>query len=564
MHYERLALITAGSFVGAFANIFTSTSLHAQSLSPETYYAESLQAQELMKRNEYRQALPLLDRITRYYAGDSTTWTAMAIALNETGQGEEAVRAADKALELGWISQTYAYYEVAKIYARQGKKEDVLRTLDRAIDARFTPRTRIRDEPIFQAFANDARFRQISGQLPRREFSRDAGWQYDIDFLMSEARRLHASAKREAFSAEFERAGKDLHVAIPALTDSQIRVRLQQLLALLHDGHTGIDIDQNAQRLPLRLYFFKDGVFVIDAADGHKDLIGSRVLRIGSRSIEQLLAELPSYVPRDNAMGVLWRGPHTLVAMEFLRALGATQSDGAVELTLQHGASAAKVVSVTPVPATDAELTSLVPQANAESPVPLYLQKLSTPYWFERVSNETLYFQFNGVWEARQQSIKEFADSLQRELDTGRARNLIVDVRNNSGGDLGLYPPILRTLAAFRVASPEHQIFCIIGRNTFSAAQAFIGDIERFVEPVFVGEPSGSSPNFVGESTGWFELPYSRTRASISQRLHQHATLPDDGRKWIAPQIPVELTSNDYFSNRDPALDVVLAVIGAP
>jgi len=150
---------------------------------------------------------------------------------------------------------------------------------------------------------------------------------------------------------------------------------------------------------------------------------------------------------------------------------------------------------------------------------------------------------------------------LQQELAKGAVQNLIVDVRLNSGGDLGLYPPLFRVLAGFRASSSRHQVFCIIGRNTFSAAQAFIGDLERFISPVFVGEPSGSSPNFTGESTGWFELPYSHTRVNVSERYHQHSTFPDDARKWIAPRIPAELGSTDYFSNRDPAMEAILAVL---
>jgi hypothetical protein len=44
-------------------------------------------------------------------------------------------------------------------------------------------------------------------------------------------------------------------------------------------------------------------------------------------------------------------------------------------------------------------------------------------------------------------------------------------------------------------------------------------------------------------------------------RNARHSTFPDDARKWIAPRIPVELSSSDYFSNRDPAVEAVLAAL---
>jgi hypothetical protein len=463
-------------------------------------------------------------------------------------------------MRLGITNERYNWLELSKLHARLGQQEQALDCLERALEKRYTPRTAIRDEPTFQAFAVNARFRRIAGLLPEQAFSRDEGWRYDLALLAEEARRLHASPRREAFSAEFAAATRVLHDRIPMLSDGQIRVAMHALLTLLRDGHTGLDIDHRMQRLPIRLYFFADGVFVIDATKRYQGLIGSRITHIGTRPIEQLVAALPSYVPRDNDVGLQWRGPHILVHLDFLQVLGAAQSTAAATVTIESSKQARRKVELVTVAAADRELQSL--HTSRPTPAtPLYLQSLATPYWTRRLSARTLYFQFNGVWEMRGQSIKDFAASLHRELDDGATRDLIIDVRHNAGGDLNVYPPILQAIAAFRVSDAKHQIFCITGRNTFSAAQAFIGDLERLVQPVFAGEPSSSSPNFTGESTGWIELPYSGTRVSISERYHQHAALPDDARPWIAPQIPVTLQSTDYFTNRDPVMDAVLRVI---
>lgn len=532
-----------------------------QALSPETYYSELHRARELFEAKQYERALPLLEKLTEYYSDDSSTWLTAAISANATGDAERALDAARRANQLGVANERYNWFEIAKLDAKRGRQDLALDSLERALEKRFTPRTRIRDEPAFSAFATDARFRRIAGLLPEHDFSRDEGWRYDLAFLTEEARRLHASPRREAFSTEFANAARALSDRIPQLSDGQIRVGMQALLTLLRDGHTGVDIDYRAQRLPIRLYFFPEGVFVIDASEEHQALIGSRITRIGTRSIEQLVAALPPYVPRDNREGLKWRGPHTLVHMDFLRALGAVRTATAATVAIESSSGVQRTLDLTAIPASDAELRSLYTSRPTTAQTPIYLQRLATPYWTQRLTPRTLYFQFNGVWEMREQSIKEFAAQLHHELDEPATRDLIVDVRHNPGGDLGLYAPILQAISAFRINDDDHEIYCITGRNTFSAAQAFIGDLERLVNPVFVGEPSSSSPNFVGESTGWIELPYSGTRVSISERHHQHAALPDDGRSWIAPQLPVTLGSTDYFSNQDPALKAVLRVI---
>src|SRR5262249_54291878 len=51
--------------------------------------------------------------------------------------------------------------------------------------------------------------------------------------------------------------------------------------------------------------------------------------------------------------------------------------------------------------------------------------------------------------------------------------------------------------------------------------------------------------------------PHSHIEVQISTVYHQGST-PDDHRPWIAPQIALSLSSQDYFSQKDPVLDAVV------
>jgi hypothetical protein len=119
----------------------------------------------------------------------------------------------------------------------------------------------------------------------------------------------------------------------------------------------------------------------------------------------------------------------------------------------------------------------------------------------------------------------------------------------------------LRALATFVDSDPSRRVFVIQGRGTFSAAQVFIAHVDRWIGATFAGEPSGSSPNFVGEDAA-VRLPYSGLIVSISTRYHQ--VDDQDHRPFIVPRIPVPLSSIDYFANRDPVLEEVLAALTRP
>ena len=80
--------------------------------------------------------------------------------------------------------------------------------------------------------------------------------------------------------------------------------------------------------------------------------------------------------------------------------------------------------------------------------------------------------------------------------------------------------------------------------------------VEFHTEAIFVGEPTGSSPQFYGEDTH-FRLPYSGLTGSISSRWFQNRFISDDERPWIGPDIVAELTLDDVRNGRDPALEAI-------
>jgi hypothetical protein len=121
-------------------------------------------------------------------------------------------------------------------------------------------------------------------------------------------------------------------------------------------------------------------------------------------------------------------------------------------------------------------------------------------------------------------------------------------------------PPLLEALIRHDRINRPGGLFVIIGRGTFSAAQNTVNLLEAYTRATFVGEPTGSRPNFVGEST-FIVMPYSKLRVYCSSRYWQHV-VSTDRREWVPPQIAAELSSADFAANRDPCLEAIFARIG--
>jgi len=138
-------------------------------------------------------------------------------------------------------------------------------------------------------------------------------------------------------------------------------------------------------------------------------------------------------------------------------------------------------------------------------------------------------------------------------LRSGNVRYAVLDLRRNNGGDSFLGKPLLQTLIAFEQADSTDQIVVITSRNTFSAAQILLGELERQTKAIVIGEVSSSCPNFTGEDGERLILPFSKMRINISFKYHQMSTY-DDQRPWFPVAIPVLLQSSDYFQNKDPVM----------
>src|SRR5207249_7645638 len=71
-------------------------------------------------------------------------------------------------------------------------------------------------------------------------------------------------------------------------------------------------------------------------------------------------------------------------------------------------------------------------------------------------------------------------------------RRVVVDLRNNRGGDNRTYPPLIH--APKRLARKHKKLVVLAGRAAFSAAANFMGDLEAATRYLLVGENSGGAP----------------------------------------------------------------------
>lgn len=396
---------------------------------------------------------------------------------------------------------------------------------------------------------------------PKAPDERVAGWRSDVDAWLNALREQHYVWKKAPLPGALREAASRFKRDVPGWSDERALAELARVAALAGDGHTDVRMVGAARVasrvVPIRLYQFSDGLFVIDAEPGLERLIGARVVSLAGVPAEDLMRRIRPYVARDNDNGVLWVGPRLLRFVGCLEAVAGRRLPGKVPARLKGRDGAETAVQLEPVPATGMfRAPKLIPSRLAGAPPPpLYLRDVEKNFWL-RAIGDALYVQFNQVQNAPDESLAAFAGRLDAEIGKRPPRLLVVDVRHNNGGNLDLLDPLIAVLSRFTSGDRPGRLVVLCGRNTFSAAQVFLARAEHEARAEIAGEPSSSKPNFVGEFNP-VELPWSGAMASISNRYHE--TIPGDQRQWIEPQPLLVLGSTDYFANADPLLDAVLA-----
>jgi tetratricopeptide (TPR) repeat protein len=498
-------------------------------------------------------------------------WAHLAEARAHLSAYRDAATAYEQAFTLrdGYPAETA--YQLARCYAQLDDLVAAHDWLTRALDLGLRDLSQIRTDDALACLREDDELRERIGLIETAGMSRKEGWQGDLRFLVREVKRRAYAPLQGVAGAEFDAALDALARAIPTLSDMQVIVELSRLLCRLGDGHVEVSLPQGHPNLrgllPVQFSLFAEGLFIVAAERSHEDLLGAQVLQIGDHAIEEVIAAFDPLLPRDNE-NAQWPKhvlPRRLRELPLLHALGIARSQTALALSVQDLSGTVRTVTMPAVPDLPPGRAQQFPNApegwvrfpaTLSAALPHYLRNTRAPYWFAYLPEERIVsLQINAVQDHPAESLAEFSARVFGFIDDHVVDKLVIDLRWNGGGNTFLLLPLLRRIIGSPLNS-RGRLFVIIGRGTFSAAQNFTSMLQKYTDAIFVGEPTGSSPTFVGETIP-FELPYSKMTVNVSDLLWQ-GTWPMDYRTWIAPTLYAPPTFAAFRENRDPAFEAIL------
>ncbi len=409
-------------------------------------------------------------------------------------------------------------------------------------------------------------------------------WLEDLEFVISKLKSNHPNLYYKTNKTKFDSiVAESRHEITHSKSNIECYFAIRKIIAIIEDGHT--QLLENGifnlldLRFPFRVDEFTDGVYITLIGKDYKMFLGFRLIAINGKPIENILETITKVVNNDNKFG---RKYWALNGISFARILyGLKIIDNTDNIELELITRKGKSIKLT--------LRSVYDDINIEygwsnrlnigptkgeyvSPsdilgekTPLYFKNQGNKikfYWFEHLIKErTIYFQFNQVANQpnNDETFAQFSARMWDYIDQNSERidKLIIDLRQNNGGNGLMILPFLNQIIKRDYINKEGSIFVISGNRTHSAASIFMYELAVHTHAIFVGEPDACGADLFSDNRPAGNLPNSRFPLWIAS-LQFTRRFPVNNPEYFMPHFPAPFSSHDYFTGNDPAMDLIL------
>jgi hypothetical protein len=405
----------------------------------------------------------------------------------------------------------------------------------------------------------------------------------DLDFLVNTLGEVHPRLIHGWIEAEQQIIQGAYDQLDGPKTAGEFYFIADEIVTLLHDGHTSLGTQGLGKMLDLPLFWTKEGPVVTDMRGELRT--GDRLKSIGEMTPDEMLKALVKLIPAENEVWVKERGAMYIVSEFFLSHYGLLDHDQATVIVERD----------------HKEIKVQLPLVEKVSPSynPFLRQPQPFSYRVEEDSSLGI-FELNDctVSQGYLSALKNFFE----EAHTKGIRNIAVDLRNNYGGDSRVieyfmnymdvdsyksfgsfirysnqaaaqngyskksgsdrYPPNVISNKHLTTTPFKGRLYVLTSPRTFSSANWFALIVQDNKLGKVIGQASGNQPSSYGDIIN-SQLPASGIPFSMS---HKQFVRPDSSRDpatYIQPDISAYTTAQDIIDRRDAQLEKLREVVEA-
>jgi hypothetical protein len=384
--------------------------------------------------------------------------------------------------------------------------------------------------------------------------ARDRNWRQDIAYLSRELPAVRHARLGPVTPAAWHAAAARLEAAVPRLTGGQIVAGMARLVAMLHDDETLVEFPRGPY-LTLDAQWAGSGLYLLAVPAANRALLGARLLAFDGHPVTQVLARAGTVVDAGNPQLLSNSETGALDDLDLLHSLGLAASTASATLTVMTREGTKEDVRLRPA-AQSGFITwpdffaDQVPGL-AHVPLPLYRQDATRPYWLQVLAAQhAVYLKYNQCLP--DSGFQRLAAQALAVLKTHRDYRLVVDLRENAGGDASPFQSLLHGLRADPRLRTPGRVIGLVDQFTDSSATVDAHSLKQ-AGAVLMGQPPADPLDIWGNEQT-FRLPRSGL-------VIQYTTITVDGARspWGIPDVVIRPTLAQILAGDDPVLAAALS-----
>jgi hypothetical protein len=107
-------------------------------------------------------------------------------------------------------------------------------------------------------------------------------WAQDLNFLRTELPKRHKNLFHNITEGEFQTQIGKLKSGLQTMSQEEILVGMMKILASVGDSHTTLGY-RPQQALPLMLYWFKDGIVILNTIPEYKEILYGKITALDGK-----------------------------------------------------------------------------------------------------------------------------------------------------------------------------------------------------------------------------------------------------------------------------------------
>ncbi|MGL5149830.1 MAG: peptidase S41 [Clostridium sp.] len=354
-------------------------------------------------------------------------------------------------------------------------------------------------------------------------------WGSDLDYLRDNLMEKHINLFAYTKKNDFLDKIDTLKASLNELDYEEIKVEISKIVASLRDAHTSL-IFTGRSFLPLKFYYFEDGIYIINTTKKYENLLFKRVEKIENVGIDEVLSDLSSVISHENTQFFKGQSMKYLQIAECLYGLLIIDDVSKINITIEGNVYEIETVGIDGLEYTNEKL-------------PLYAKRSNENIWFTILEDKKLYIKYNFCREFGEVSIYQKIKEIEGVIERERIKKITVDLRHNIGGDSRLLIPLINYLRSNDGINKRENLSVIIGRDTFSSALLNAYEFKNTTNARLVGEGSGGKPNCYGEILR-LVLPNSKLTVTYSTRFYK--LVEDNNLESLYPDEILLESISDY------------------